>query len=1232
MTVTATDTEGAAATQTFAVTVPNRAPVVTEALPARTIEVGEAATVDMSSFFSDPDGDDLAYAVVTGDAALAVAEVSGSVIMVTAVAKGSVSVTVTATDPEGGATAQSFEVTVPNRAPVAKGAVEAQTTEVGEAATVDMSPFFSDPDGDALVYTVETSDAALATAEVSGSVVSVIAIARGSASVKVTATDTEGASATQDFEVTVPNRVPVAVGEIPAQTVEVGHEVSLEMGPFFTDPDGDALVYAVAPDNATVAEGSAGELAVTVAALAKGNATMTVTATDIEGASATQSFSVMVPNRPPAITGEIPTQTVEVGEERTMDLSSYFTDPDGDPLAHAVEATDAAVVTASVAEGAVVLAALAKGEATVTVTVTDNEGLTAMQAFPVTVPNRAPITEGAVEPQTIEVGETAAVDASSHFSDPDGDELSYTFTIPDVAVATIEPTGHLAVLTAKAKGKATATVTATDAEGLTATMAFAVTVPNQAPVAMGSIAAQTVYRDSVIEVKVASAFTDPDGDALVYTVASFNPAVVEATATDGVVTVSTISQGEATVTVQATDGEGLADSAGFLVTVPNRGPFVPGRFSRYRLEPDDTLTLGTAQYFADPDGDPLDVEAESSDERVATAAIENESLVLVAVRRGAAKVTVTATDPWGLEVEQEFRVSVVRPGDGGGGNKPPTVTGTISPRTVTSGEQFRMGIDGYFHDPDGDALAFFASSADEDNAVAEVTGSTLTVTGAGAGTVDVTVTAVDPGSLSAEMTFPVTVEEYTGGNRSPSVTQVIEPQPLQPDASFETSLGEHFRDPDNDPLTFSAQSSNEGVATAEVSDAGDLSLTAVSEGTTTISVTATDPGELQTRIDFRATVRDAANNSAPQIKGTPLPDTMRYETRYHRYNYPVIDGVDHFEDPEGDPLTFTATSSNRQAVRVDQSGSKTIIKDWFDFGESTITITAKDPVGASISQSFVYVVTNTPPFLSSQGLAFTEWSITTGLADTIPINAFFGNADIIRGDHPLRFEAGSSDPAKVAASLIISPHSGTDRHLELHGIASGQATVTLTAFDNAGNSIPMSFTVTVDGNRRPTIKKRFPSPPTLSWGDTLSYTLTEYFEDPDGDQLTYSEHVDLSDTEEKELIESAIVFSGDTVHFVAPVVDVATFSWSWVSIAATDPDGKSVSSRNFMVILVLAPPDTTTSDTTDSGGDSEPQQLVLSSPASRWTTGPTVEFAPGPFQPTRRPTRRLRKEGLHGLR
>ena len=752
MTVTATDTEGAAATQTFAVTVPNRAPVVTEALPARTeIEVGEAATVDMSSFFSDPDGDDLAYAVVTGDVALAVAEVSGSVIMVTAVAKGSVIVKVTATDPEGGATAQSFDVAVPNRAPVAKGAVEAQTTEVGEAATVDMSPFFSDPDGDALAYTVETSDAALATAEVSGSVVSVTAIARGSASVKVTATDTEGASATQDFEVTVPNRVPVAVGEIPAQTVEVGHEVALEMGPFFTDPDGDALVYAVAPDNTTVAKGSAGELAVMVAALAKGNATMTVTATDIEGASATQSFSVMVPNRPPAITGEIPTQTVEVGEERTMDLSSYFTDPDGDPLAHAVEVTDAAVVTASVAEGAVVLAALAKGEATVTVTVTDDEGLTAMQAFPVTVPNRAPVTEGAVEPQTIEVGETAAVDASSHFSDPDGDELSYTFTIPDVAVATIEPTGHLAVLTAKAKGTATATVTATDAEGLTATMAFAVTVPNQAPVAMGSIAAQTVYRDSVIEVEVASAFTDPDGDALVYTVASFNPAVVEATATDGVVTVSTISQGEATVTVQATDGEGLADSAGFLVTVPNRGPLVPGRFSRYRLEPDDTLTLGTAQYFADPDGDPLDVEAESSDERVATAAIENESLVLVAVRRGAAKVTVTATDPWGLEVEQEFRVSVVRPGDGGGGNKPPTVTGTISPRTVTSGEQFRMGIDGYFHDPDGDALAFFASSADEDNAVAEVTGSTLTVTGAGAGKpVDVTVTAVDPGSLIGE--------------------------------------------------------------------------------------------------------------------------------------------------------------------------------------------------------------------------------------------------------------------------------------------------------------------------------------------------------------------------------------------------------------------------------------------------------------------------------------------------
>ena len=48
----------------------------------------------------------------------------------------------------------------PNLPPMAIGAIADVTVEQGDTALVDVSGYFSDPDGDALAYTVKTSDAA----------------------------------------------------------------------------------------------------------------------------------------------------------------------------------------------------------------------------------------------------------------------------------------------------------------------------------------------------------------------------------------------------------------------------------------------------------------------------------------------------------------------------------------------------------------------------------------------------------------------------------------------------------------------------------------------------------------------------------------------------------------------------------------------------------------------------------------------------------------------------------------------------------------------------------------------------------------------------------------------------------------------------------------------------------------------------------------------------------------
>ena len=73
---------------------------------------GESVTVDVASFFSDPDGDDLTYRASSSNDRIATATVSGSDVTVAPVAEGTVTITVTATDPGGLTVEQTFAATV----------------------------------------------------------------------------------------------------------------------------------------------------------------------------------------------------------------------------------------------------------------------------------------------------------------------------------------------------------------------------------------------------------------------------------------------------------------------------------------------------------------------------------------------------------------------------------------------------------------------------------------------------------------------------------------------------------------------------------------------------------------------------------------------------------------------------------------------------------------------------------------------------------------------------------------------------------------------------------------------------------------------------------------------------------------------------------------------------------------------------------------------------------------
>ena len=89
----------------------NAAPTV-GVIGASEVAAGDAVTVDLSSFFGDPDGDELVYEAASSDAAVAVVSVSGSEVSIEGGSEGAAMVTVTARDPGGLWAEQSFDVVV----------------------------------------------------------------------------------------------------------------------------------------------------------------------------------------------------------------------------------------------------------------------------------------------------------------------------------------------------------------------------------------------------------------------------------------------------------------------------------------------------------------------------------------------------------------------------------------------------------------------------------------------------------------------------------------------------------------------------------------------------------------------------------------------------------------------------------------------------------------------------------------------------------------------------------------------------------------------------------------------------------------------------------------------------------------------------------------------------------------------------------------------------------------
>ena len=732
----------------------NQAPQTVDYIDVGTLYVGgSSAKVNASSYFSDPNGDTLTYSVNNPSPSVATVSISGSTVTIAPVAVGTTGkIVVTARDPGGLTATQDFNVTVenapppppPNRAPTTVGSISNVTLQVGgSSATRSVSGKFSDPDGDALTYSVNDPDTTIVSVSISGSTVTIAPVAAGTTGkIVVTARDPDGLTATQDFTATVsnpppppptPNRAPTAVGSISNVTLQVGGtSATRSVSGKFSDPDGDTLTYSVNSPSPTIATTSISGSTVTVKPKAAGTTgKIVVTARDPGGLTATQDFTATVEaappppppppvNRAPTAVGSIGDRTLTVGgRSATVNVSGYFSDPDDDTLTYSVNSPTPTIATVSISGSTMTMTPVSAGTtARVIVTAEDPGGLTATQDFNIRV-NGPPVASGSIAHRTVDVGDSAfTVDVNGKFSDPNSDNLTFSASSSNKAAATVSESSGILTVTPKTGGTTTITVTATDSGGLSASLSFTVKV-NRKPTTRGSLSKRTVdVGDSAFSVLASSKFSDPDNDNLSFSARSANTSVATASESNGTVTVTPRAGGSTTISVTASDGR-LSTSLTFTVKV-NRKPTTRGSLTGRTVDVGDSaFDVAVSGKFSDPDGDDLTFSATSARTSVATVSESNGTVTVTPKAGGTTTITVTASDSR-LSASLTFTVKV---------NRGPTTRGSLSGRTVDVGDStFDVAVSSKFSDPDGDDLTYYASSADTSAATVSISSGTLTIT------------------------------------------------------------------------------------------------------------------------------------------------------------------------------------------------------------------------------------------------------------------------------------------------------------------------------------------------------------------------------------------------------------------------------------------------------------------------------------------------------------------------
>ncbi|EGQ9179300.1 tandem-95 repeat protein, partial [Vibrio alginolyticus] len=1001
--ITYTITDGALtdqATVNVTVNAVNDTPVVESNIADQTLaEDFTPYSIDLNTAFSDVDNADgeLTFSV-SGNSNVNVSIENGiATISPTADWNGSEALTFTATDPSSESVSQTVNFMV---APVAD--IESDRATVVEDTPTIINVLGNDTfEGDDKVVSLDTNNGP------ANGTVSV----NPDGSVTYTPNDnfhgtdsftyivTSGGvseSTTVNVDVTPVNDAPVANDD--AAPTQEDTAVTIDVLPNDTDIDGDTLRIdsASVPSDQGTVEIVDGKLVFTPTENFHGDAEITYTITD--GAltdQATVNVTVNAVNDTPVVESSIADQTLaEDFTPYSIDLNTAFSDVDNVDGELSFSVSGNSNIQVAIVNGIATFTPTAdwNGSETLAFTATDPSGESVSQTVNFTV---APVADIVADKATV-VEDTQTIIKVLGNDTFEGDDKVVSLDTnngPANGTVSVNPDGSVTYTPNDNFHGADSFTYIVTSGGVSesTTVNVDVTPVNDAPVANDDTA--TTQEDTAVTIDVLPNDTDIDGDKLSIDSASVPSEQGTVEIVDGklVFTPAENFHGDAEITYTITDGA-LTDQATVNVTVNavNDTPVVESNIADQTLAEDFTpysIDLNTA--FSDVDNADSELTFSVSGNSNVLVSIENGIATIspTADWNGSEALTFTATDPSGESVSQTVNFTVAPVADIVADNA------TVVEDTPTIIKV--LGNDTF----EGDDKVV---SLDSNNGPAN---GTVSVNPDGS----VTYTPNDNYHGADSFTYIV-----TSGGVSESTTVNVDVTPVNdaPVATNDNAVTDedtpvtidvlpNDTDIDGDALRIDSASVPSDQGKVEIID-GKLVFTPAENfhGDAEITYTVTD-GSLTDQATVNVTVN--AVNDTPVVESNIADQTLAED--FTPYSIDLNTAFSDVDNADGE-LTFSVSGNSNVNVSI-ENGIATIspTADWN--GSETLTFTATDPSGESVSQTVNFTVAPVADIVADNA---------TVVEDTPTIIKVLGN-DTFEGDDKVVSLDSNNGPANGTVSV-----------------------------------------------------------------------------------------------------------------------------------------------------------------------------------------------------------------------